>query len=110
MCGESNICIIKAIQDGCSKPQRPPKRPNKTNRTRENHDPPSLCLVFGSHIASHHSIHQNDEMGIEKRPADLTDQVVDGFDLVLGASAVFVDHGGGEGEDAGPRGTNGGLG
>jgi len=34
-------------------------------------------------------------MRIEKRPTDLTDQVVDGFDLVLCASAVFVNHGGG---------------
>jgi hypothetical protein len=75
----------------------PTRKPRET--PQENHDPrptnpPRRCSsFFGSHIASHHPIHQNDEMRIEKRPTDLTDQVVDGFDFVLGASAVFVDHG-----------------
>lgn len=45
-----------------------------------------------SHVAGHHPIHQDDEMRVKERPADLRDEGVHGPDLVLCTSRVFVDH------------------
>jgi hypothetical protein len=59
----------------------------KTREEKSTNERPRL-----SHVAGHHPIHQDDEMRVKERPADLRDEGVHGPDLVLGTSRVFVDH------------------
>jgi hypothetical protein len=63
----------------------------KTREKKSTKERPRL-----SHVAGHHPIHQDDEMRVKERPADLRDEGVHGPDLVLCTSRVFVDHGRGE--------------